>query len=242
MNTVIILQHHPVEGPGQIESVLTNKGFAVVKIPLFSMDFPGELFQMINSPSVKGLVVMGGPMGVYDEDQYSFLTPEKQFIKRMVEVGKSVLGICLGSQLLASALGAKVYPGPKKEIGWYTIQLQPETREDPLFGWLWEQSPRTFQTFHWHGDRFDLPEGAVVLASSDQTPHQVFRYGNSWGILCHLEATSELIQDFCKTFWQELCDEKISPIQLLTDTNAFLSELSNLGKTVFGRWADVIKD
>src|SRR5262249_24470546 len=120
-----------------------------------------------------GLVVLGGPMGVYETNQYPHLRHELRLIEATLGAGAPVLGVCLGSQLLAGALGARVAPAPTKEIGWFTVTTKPAAAADPLFGLL----PSSFVALHWHGDVFELPEGATSLASSAKTEHQAFQYG-----------------------------------------------------------------
>ena len=146
-------------------------------------------------PSVKslsGLIVMGGPMGVYEEDRYPFLKPERDYIAKVVDAGKPVLGICLGSQLIAHALGARVYPNKKKEIGWYRVHLTSEGEKDPLMKGA--NAPWVFQ---WHGDTFDLPKGARRLASSTLCKNQAFRFGqNVYGLQYHLEVNKAMILDW----------------------------------------------
>src|SRR5262249_22554762 len=119
-----------------------------------------------------GLIVMGGPMGVYEADRYPFLRQEMALIERAVGDGKPVLGVCLGSQLLAAALGADVYKGPQKEIGWYPITLSEAGARDRLLAGV----PRTFIGYSWHGDVFAVPPGATGLASSELTACQAFRF------------------------------------------------------------------
>lgn len=137
-----------------------------------------------------GLVVMGGAMGVYEADRHPFLTDEIRLLREALAVGLPTLGVCLGSQLLAAAGGAQVYRGTAGiEVGW-----QPVTRhaDDPwLAGW-----PASFEPLQWHGDTFDLPDGATLLASSHLYPHQAFRLGSALGLQFHVEATSALVREW----------------------------------------------
>ena len=133
---------------------------------------------------VEGLVVMGGPMGVYETDKYPFLAHECRLIAELIRRERPVLGVCLGAQLLARALGARVFPGHGPEIGFGSVELTKEGKEDPLFG----PSGPSFPVFHWHGDTFELPEGATLLASSTQYPHQAFRFGDyAYALQFHIE-------------------------------------------------------
>jgi len=148
-----------------------------------------------------------------------------------------VLGVCLGSQLLASVLGAKVYPGKQKEIGFHKIKLAPDALDDKL----WVGVPREFTGFHWHGDVFDLPKGAEVLASSDLTPVQAFSYGDkAYGLLFHMEVTETIVEKMVAAFAGELKQAGIDGQQILTAADKHLAGLSKIGGSVFGRWATLI--
>lgn len=137
-----------------------------------------------DSEEVEALVVMGGPMAVYESRRYPFLTQELCLIEEVLQHDRAVLGVCLGSQLLAHALGARVYPGESPEIGFGSVELTEEGRHDPVFGTTGPSHP----VFHWHGDTFDVPNGATLLASSAAYPHQAFRYGDSaYGLQFHIE-------------------------------------------------------
>lgn len=137
-----------------------------------------------------GLIIMGGPMGVYEADRYPFLMDEQRLVQNSIQNNRPVLGICLGSQIIAAALGARVYPGPQKEIGWHPVEVtENETTTIGL--------PRNFMAFHWHGDTFDLPEGAVRLFRSQRYDNQGFRWGdNTLAIQFHFEVSPEMIDDW----------------------------------------------
>jgi GMP synthase (glutamine-hydrolysing) len=181
-----IFKHVPHEGAGCIEPTLRAAGHRTRAVDVWrrSARWP-------TLAETRALVVMGGPMGVYEQDRYPYLTREVRFIRRMVKAGRPVLGICLGAQLIAHALGADVYPNDKKEIGWYPLDWTPAGRRDPLF----RHAPRRSTVFQWHGDTFDLPAGATLLASSPLCRHQAFRYGkNVYGLQFHLEVDGAMIR------------------------------------------------
>ncbi|MGX5817552.1 type 1 glutamine amidotransferase [Chitinophaga lutea] len=139
------------------------------------------------------LIVMGGPMGVYEDEQYPWLAREKALIREAVAKDMPVLGICLGSQLIASALGAKVYPNATKEIGWFPVRLFDDTAPDPT------------TVFHWHGDTFDLPEGAVHLAESAVCKNQAYRVGEKViGLQFHFEVTRAAMETMIEHCGHEL--------------------------------------
>jgi GMP synthase (glutamine-hydrolysing) len=143
--------------------------------------------------SASALVIMGGPMNVYETDRYPFLATELALIKEAIRQNLPVLGICLGAQLIAVALGAKVKPNKVKEIGWYPLQLAKAASDDPLFSLLKDGE----MVFHWHGDTFELPIGAIHLAESKNCKNQAFRFGQSvYALQFHLETTSEMIKEW----------------------------------------------
>lgn len=140
-------------------------------------------------------------MGVYEEDRYPWLRDEHQLLQEAIALDLPTLGVCLGSQLIAKAAGARVGPGPEKEIGWYSLMLTPEGKRDPLFLGF----PSTFDAFEWHGDVFDLPPGSVGLVSSARYPTQAFRVGHRvYGLLFHLEVTASMVRKMVEAFGDEL--------------------------------------
>ena len=148
-----------------------------------------------------GLIVMGGPEAVYQLDRYPYLRDEIALIENALKAGRPVLGVCLGSQLLAAALGANVRRAAHKEIGWYPVRLRSEAKDDRLLGGV----PEEFVACHWHSDIFDLPGGAVPLASSELTELQGFRYGeNAWGLLFHAEMTQQIVAALVSEFGEGL--------------------------------------
>lgn len=173
----------PWEGPGLIGFEAEARGLHtdIRRLDLgVSLPLPNE---------VEGLVVMGGPMGVYETGRHPFLLKECSLIAELVRRNQPVLGVCLGAQLLARALGARVFPGHGAEIGCGSVHLTSEGSQDPLLGPAGPNIP----VFHWHGDTFDLPEGATLLASSTDYPHQAFRYGKcAYGLQFHIEPDSSL--------------------------------------------------
>jgi GMP synthase (glutamine-hydrolysing) len=227
MKEIIVLQHADCEGPGTI-------GDAARAANVNIRTLRGDLGQPIPSDPgmAAGLVVMGGPMGVYEHERYPFLNRELRLIEKAIRGGLPVLGICLGSQLMASALGSKVYKGSRKEIGWYPVFLEPEAEADPLFRAAGEQ----FDAFHWHGDVFDLPKGAVRLARSALTPCQAFRFNNACGILFHMEVTRLSICGMVEAFPEELAEAGASPTTILQDSEARLSRLQSIGEGAFREW------
>lgn len=186
-------QHVPFEGLGSIEHWLQQRRARIGVTRFYTGD------ALPNPAKVDFLIVMGGPMSVNDEDEYPWLMLEKQFIRDFIASGKPVLGICLGAQLIAGALGAAIYPGEQKEIGWWPIQ-RAENLPDNAFAF-----PDNMTVFHWHGETFDLPENAVRLASSPACANQAFQLGeNVIGLQFHLETTPASADDIVEHCRDEL--------------------------------------
>jgi GMP synthase-like glutamine amidotransferase len=178
-----VFQHVPFEGPANIARWAEGRGFPVAATRLYSGDEPPPLDEF------DLLVVMGGPMGVHDQARYPWLAAEKRFLDRALGAGKRVVGVCLGSQLLAEALGGRVYRNAHREIGWHAVRRGRDADRARAGSAL----PAEFAAFHWHGDAFDLPPGALHLLESDCTRNQAFECGTALGLLCHLEATPQSV-------------------------------------------------
>ncbi len=188
------IQHVDFEGLGNIQEWIDVNQHSLT----CTRQYKNETLPSIDSFDM--LIVMGGPMGVYDTDKYSWLKSELEFIQSAIQNNKVVLGICLGSQFIAAAMGAKVYPGPMKEIGWFPIQV---IQNDILK--LKDSSPIVF---HWHGDTFDLPENAQRIASTPEVTNQAFSIGKKViGLQFHLEQTEETILGMIENCGQELSEE-----------------------------------
>lgn len=175
------LQHVPFEGVGSIEPWLKINGYEITNTRLFEeTDFP-------SLKDIDLLVIMGGPMSVSDEGKYPWLVHEKKFIYEAIKSDKAVLGICLGAQLIANVMGARVYQNPLKEIGWFPVYGIPSIDKSVFY------FPESLKVFHWHGETFDLPAGATRLAKSKGCINQAFQLGNSViGLQFHLETTPQL--------------------------------------------------
>jgi GMP synthase-like glutamine amidotransferase len=192
---VHFIQHVDFETPGYILEWAITQQYSISFTKTYeSITFPA-------TDSIDMLVIMGGPMGVYEEDKYAWLKPEKEFIKAAIDAGKKVLGICLGSQLIAEVSGAKVYPHTEKEIGWWPVQKITNEKTTALIDFL----PDEFMTFHWHGDTFDLPPGAIHLFATKVCPHQGFLLNEQVvGLQFHPEATPALVQQMVSHGQNEL--------------------------------------
>ena len=227
---VLAFRHVPFEGLGHIQPVLESCQVGVQYVDLYQ---EGQLGELPSDPAeAAGLIFMGGPMSV--NDGLPYLERETAILREALERGQPVLGVCLGSQLLARAAGARVYPNPRREIGWYDICLTVAGLADPLLGQLDARQP----VFHWHGETFDLPRGAEWLACSEACPHQAFRLGsNAYGLQFHLEVTPEMIED-----WQQQ-DVNCGDVRELDgplDAHRGAAELADGASRVFRRWAALL--
>ncbi len=210
--TVQIIKHIDIEGPGTIGNFLDDDGISYNIIDVFNEEpLPNSL------SNTSAVIVLGGPMNVYEEEEYSFLRKEDGFLKEVIEEGLPTLGFCLGAQLIAKATGALVKQNPQKEIGWFNVSMTGEGTSDPLF----EGFQGVFDVFQWHGDTFDIPEGAVRLAESELCPNQAFRVGhNIYGLQFHVEVTDEMIYQWLDAYRDEV-DSLIGivdPDQIIADT------------------------
>ncbi|HET6923100.1 MAG TPA: type 1 glutamine amidotransferase [Anaeromyxobacteraceae bacterium] len=230
--TVLCVQHVAVEPPGIVAEAVRGAG---LPLEVARID-RGEPVPR-SADGLAGLVVMGGPMGVPQIDRHPHLKEEMRLLEAALARSIPVLGICLGSQLLAAALGGRVERGPRLELGWLPVSLEPEARQDPLFGPL----PPELVALHWHGDVFDPPRGASSLARSPLTRHQAFRRGTAWGILFHLEADRAQVEAMARAFPEDLEEAGVSEDQLLGGAREHLAEARRLGRELFDRWATLAR-
>ena len=236
MKPVLALRHVRHEGLGLLADIFRERGL-VYQI----LDLPDEAPRMFQPDQLSGLVVLGGPMNVDEVARYPYLSEEVGWIQEAVAMGLPVLGICLGSQLLAKALGARVYSHRIKEIGWYSIDWTTEAADDALFAGC-AASPYVFQ---WHGDTFDLPQDAVLLATSRDCRHQAFRFGRcAYGLQFHIEVTAPVITEWLAEPGN--CGELarldyIDPNTIVAATPRRLPAMTELGRTVLGHWADLCR-
>ena len=229
-----VLQHIACEHPGVFSEVIAQRGVEAVAVELDE----GEALP--DWRGFDGVVAMGGPMGASDEGEHPWLAAEKRWIGEAVEAGRPFLGVCLGVQLLAAALGARVYEAPEPEVGLLDVELSPAGRDDPLFAGI--DDP--IVSLQWHGDTFDLPDGAVRLASSPLVANQAFRAGETaYGVQFHLEVTGEMARE-----WGEIPAYRESLARTLSEPDgaAFIAdvgrrsdELHPPARRLFENWLDV---
>jgi GMP synthase (glutamine-hydrolysing) len=229
---VLVLQHIACEPPGVFEEVLQDRGAELHRVELDE----GE--PLPDWREFDAIVAMGGPMSVNDEATLPWLTEEKRAIGEAVRAGTPFWGVCLGVQLLAASLGARVYPGPEPEVGLIPVELTDEGGADPVFAGL-ESGLATLQ---WHGDTYDLPEGAVGLARSPAYENQAFRFERAYGVQFHLEVSAAMARE-----WADVPEYVASLERTLgaAGAPAFLAaieeradEMRAAGRVLFGRWLD----
>lgn len=216
---VLIIKHVNIEGPGLIEDVLAQQKISYQTVDLYL----GTPLPKIEDFS--HIIILGGPMNVYEEGQYPFLRDEDLLIKEAIQRGRAILGICLGAQLIAKALGAKIIKAPAKEIGWFDVLLTEEGSRDSLFSNL----PKIFSVFQWHEDTFEIPRGGRWIATSNPVSHQAFRYGgNVYGLQFHLEVTEKMVRE-----WMEAYEDEHRKIEILTQTERKIERYKQKGMTFF---------
>jgi GMP synthase (glutamine-hydrolysing) len=229
---LLVLQHIACEPPAAFEDELRSRGLDLVRVEL---DEGEPLPDWRDFPAI---VVMGGPMGAYDEAEHSWLAPEKQLLREAVDADVPVWGVCLGAQLLAGALGARVYPGERAEVGLLPVELSRAAASDPVFA----EAPSSFPTLQWHGDTFDLPEGATLLASSPAYPNQAFRIGRSYGLQFHIEVSLELATEWGEVpAYAQSLEATLGPgalDRLLAGVEEHADVTLPLARRLFGGWLE----
>jgi GMP synthase-like glutamine amidotransferase len=230
----LVLQHIACEPPGVFEDVLLERGARIHRVELDE----GEALPDWRDFDL--IVAMGGPMSVNDEDELPWLVDEKRLIREAVEAGIGFWGACLGVQLLASSLGARVYAGEAPEVGVLPVTLTEEAMDDSVMGAL----PAELLTLQWHGDTFDLPQGAVLLAGSPAYPNQAFRYGRAaYGVQFHVEVTGDMAREWAQVpAYVESLDRALGPgaaTGLFADFDRAAQAMQGHAHTMFERWVDV---
>jgi GMP synthase (glutamine-hydrolysing) len=229
----LILQHLACEQPGVFGDVLAERGADTVTLELDEGD------PLPDWRSFDAILAMGGPMSVNDDAEHPWLTEEKRLIGEAVRAGRPYWGACLGVQLLAASLGARVYPGPEPEVGVMPVRLTDDALRDPVFAGL----PRDLPALQWHGDTFDLPEGAVRLAGSDRYPNQAFRWGRfAYGVQFHVEVSMDMAESWAEVPEYEAALDRVrgpgALPGLLAEFEPEAERIRDHGRRMFERWVD----
>jgi GMP synthase-like glutamine amidotransferase len=232
--TLLALQHIACEPPAAFEDELRSRGYDLVRVELDE----GE--PLPDWREFAGLIVMGGPMGAYEEDDHPWLVEEKRAIREAAQAGHPVWGVCLGAQLLAAALGADVYPGDQPEVGLLDVELTDAAAGDPVFS----VAPARFPTLQWHGDTFDLPQGATLLASSPAYRSQAFVYGRAYALQFHLEVSRERAAEWGGVPAYAASLEAIQGPgaldRLVEEVGEREAQTVPLARELFGRWLELV--
>jgi GMP synthase (glutamine-hydrolysing) len=230
----LALQHIACEPPAAFEDELRARGLDMVRVELDEGD------PLPDWRASAGLVVMGGPMGAYEEDAHGWLAAEKALIREAAESGHPVWGVCLGAQLLAAALGADVYPGPVAEVGVLSVQLTAAAATDPVF----RDAPTSFPTLQWHGDTFELPPDATRLAESPAYANQAFVYRRAYGLQFHLEVSAALAEEWgAVPAYADSLERILGPgalTRLVDEVKAHAETTLPLARKLFGRWIELV--
>lgn len=229
MSDILVIQHVESEGLGIISVMLREAGLEADIIRVFKAD---PLPRSIGG--YRGLICLGGPMGVYEEEAYPFIGDEIALIESALKAHTPMLGICLGAQLLARAAGAKVYKGGAKEIGWFKVRLTQEGKGARLLAGF----PEEYTVFQWHGDTFDIPADSVNLASSELFQNQFIKVGPSaYGIQFHLEVTETMVAEWLKINAAEVAAVKSAdPAVILKQTPLNIPSIHALGRVMIARF------
>ena len=231
MAEFLVLQHEPMEGPGTIADEIRAAGHTVRIVRLDQKEkVPAD------PAPLGGLVVMGGTMGVYDQEKLPHLREEIALLAKAVKADKPVLGICLGAQLLAASQGAEVKAG-EKEIGWFPVRKMPEACKDSVLRRL----PENFPALMWHGDHFELPKGGIHLLGTAKCACAGFRVGKkAYGLVPHLEMTAAMIDEMVSASRKELAAAQVEPAQILEDSSEFAEPTEELARTMWKAWVGLV--
>jgi GMP synthase (glutamine-hydrolysing) len=224
---ILSVQNIRCETLGLLEGMFVHDGYHIEKVNMQNDPLPASPL------GYDAIVILGGPMAVYDNLPY--LQKEQELIRNAMRNDIPVLGICLGSQLIAQAAGGRVYKGRKKEIGWYNVYLTPASSNDIFRGF----TDKMIRIFQWHGDTYDLPANAKILAYSDLYP-QAFRIGSAVGIQFHFEVDQSLIQTWMNEYSANLITEKIKPDSILPAAGE-LEELAARCRQIYNNFARVLQ-
>lgn len=232
MSKILVIQHVESEGLGIIAPLLQVSGLPVHTIKIFKGEgVPRSIL------GYRGLIVLGGPMSVYEQEAHPFISAEIALIESALKTDVPMLGICLGAQLLAKAAGAKVYKGGAKEIGWYKVKQTAAGAHENLTPGF----PDEYTVFQWHGDTFDVPVGVVNLASSELFPNQFIKVGKSaYGVQFHLEVTDSMVAQWLELNAAEVKAAGIDPAVIMEQTPVNIPSIHRLGRLMLKRFMSLI--
>jgi GMP synthase (glutamine-hydrolysing) len=232
VKNVLFIQHGDVDKPGLLAEVLGDLGIGLRIVHPYA----GEVLPL-DASEFDGLALGGGGQSAYEADLYPYLDWECALVRSALAFQKPVFGLCLGGQLIARALGAEVRRADRKEIGFFPVTCSAEAEKDLIA----RELPKTFAAAHWHGDVFEIPVGGVLLASTELTPHQAFRYGRScYGFQFHLEMTPSLFEELVWDSQDYLVDSGVEPGMLIREAYDVLPLLEKSARAAFKSWAELL--
>jgi len=226
---ILVIQNIECESLGSLANLFELDGFNLTILNSQSNLIPTDL------SSYSGIIILGGPMSVYDN--YVFLKNEQKLIKKAVDMKIPILGICLGSQLIAEAMGGKVYPGNLKEIGWHDVEITENGSRD-IFNGIATLKNTVFQ---WHGDTYELPKSATILAKSDAYI-QAFRIKTAIGIQFHIEVDESMIEEWLKVYSKEVSDLNLDKSEILSPEKMQVLNLLMICKLIYNNFKKMIND
>lgn len=227
--SIAVIRHIGIEGLGTIEDVLKSRNLTYRYIDAWKDVIPADVTDW------SALILLGGPMGVYERDRYPFIEKELSLITKARKTAIPVIGICFGAQMVAQAAGGHVYKGETKEIGWYDITLSGQVSDNLLSDPAGGSGTTSMKVFQWHGDTFDLPGDAELLASSKLYRNQAFRVDNLYGLQFHVEVREADIREWIRAYATELngCRTAEEVNSILEDTKMYIHTLNTISMRVF---------
>jgi GMP synthase (glutamine-hydrolysing) len=223
----LVLMHAEPEGPGTIGSFFRSQGVELHTLRLYEgdrlPDDPGEF---------DAIVSLGGPMNVYEEEEFSFLRDETSFLRTAIVANVPILGVCLGAQMIAKAAGARVTQSPNREVGWCQVFLTEDGKRDAVFQCV----PQALEVLQWHGDMFLIPEGGTLLAMGTECPHQAFRIHNAFGLQFHVEVTQGILTDWFTD------SEEVELPQVLARFHEIKTELNRRAELIYRNFLGLVRD
>jgi len=233
MSKVLVIRNDAKEGSGQLGRLIAMRGYDQEEMLGWEADYAS-----LQVAEYAGLVVLGGAQGAYETGTYPYLADEINLIKGFVAAGLPVIGLCLGAQLLATALGGEVKQNEQKELGWFDIRVNDQGRQDDLM----KHHPDTAEAFHFHGDFFEAPPACVNLASSDLTGCQLFRYqDNVYGFQYHVEVDYPLIEVMCLNNVDYMADSGVDAQKVVDQSQPIMDEYLNRSANILNAWIDKLE-
>lgn len=231
MKTALLIHHVAFEDAGSFLAPLKEQDFVIQEVNASTAGW-----ETLDPLAADVCIVLGGPIGAYEDDKYPFLRQEVHFLQQRLHADLPTLGICLGAQVMARALGASVYPAAKQEIGWYPLTMSNEGKDTPVRHF----DARHCNMFHWHGDTFDLPHGAQLLASSEACKNQVYSWGkHALAFQCHPEVLAAGLEAWYVGHAYEMTHEKLSVHHMRQQVATYGLDLAHQARLFFTEWLRV---